>query len=416
MRFIYTFGIYCYALGVRIAALFNPKAKLMVAGWKHTFGRLALAPVGQDRTVWFHASSLGEYEQARPVLNAFRQQHPDYKVCVTFFSPSGYEVRKNTPEADFVCYLPMDTRANARRFVNLLRPTVAFFVKYDYWFNYLEQLRLRDIPTYMFSAIYRPNQYFFRWYGTWYLRHLKMCFRHIFVQNETSLTLLQTHGIGHCSIAGDTRFDRVHQIVEAAECNEAVEAWLAGYDGHVLVGGSTWPPDEQILAHVREVHGDWFPGRIILAPHVISEEHLRQIERLFPDSVRYSQLTGESGNARVLIIDNIGMLSALYRYGDVAYIGGGFGRGIHNILEAVTFGKPVVFGPNYHKFQEACDIIARGGGWSIRGESDLEEGELKRLMTDPDAYRKAAEACRRYMEENLGATEKILSQVTSNNL
>lgn len=422
MRFIYTFGIYCYALGVRIAALFNPKAKLMVAGWKHTFGRLALAPVGQDRTVWFHASSLGEYEQARPVLNAFRQQHPDYKVCVTFFSPSGYEVRKNTPEADFVCYLPMDTRANARRFVNLLRPTVAFFVKYDYWFNYLEQLRMRGIPTYMFSAIYRPDQYFFRWYGTWYMRQLKDCFHHIFVQNETSLKLLQTHGVDHCSIAGDTRFDRVHQIVEAAERNEVVEAWLEGYDGKVLVCGSTWPPDEEALVAVRKANADWFPGRIILAPHVIGEEHLRQIERLFPDSVRYSRLVGSpeegnsglSGKAGVLIIDNIGILSKLYRYGDVAYIGGGFGRGIHNILEAVTFGKPVVFGPNYHKFQEACDIIARGGGWSYQRHEAL-QAALETLLRDDVAYARAVEACHRYMEENLGATEKILSQVNPNN-
>ena len=416
MRFIYTFGILCYALGVRIAALCNPKARLMVKGWKRTFGRLAMAPVGKDRTAWFHASSLGEYEQARPVLNEFRRRHPEYKVCVTFFSPSGYEVRKDTPEADFVCYLPMDTPANARRFINLLRPTVAFFVKYDYWFNYLEQLRLRDIPTYMFSAIYRPKQYFFRWYGGWYLRHLKLCFSHIFVQNDTSLTLLQGQGIGHCSIAGDTRFDRVHAIAQEARRFPEVEAFLARRPkGRVLMAGSSWEPDERNLKSYLDHAGEGLT--LILAPHVLGENHLSAIERLFGKErcTRHSQLAERQESTQVLIIDNIGMLSSLYRYADVAYIGGGFGRGIHNILEAVTFGKPVVFGPNYHKFQEARDIIACGGGWSYHHADELQTA-LDSLLGDTAAYEQASAACLRYMEKNLGATDKILSLVKVNNI
>ena len=421
MRIIYTIGICFYTLGIRLAALFgHEKARQMVEGWKRW--PQEVAKLSHDcPTVWYHAASLGEFEQARPVLEEYRRRHPDHQVLVTFFSPSGYEIRKNYALADAVCYLPMDTPSNARRVVEAVNPDVVFFVKYEFWYNYLNTLRRHGVPTYIFSAIFRPEQYFFKPWGRWFVRQLRDCFTHLFVQNEESLALLRSHGISHCSLAGDTRFDRVHQIAQAAESNAVAESFLEGYEGKVLVAGSTWPPDEQVLAHVRETNGDWFPGRIILAPHMINEEHLKGIEELFPDSVRYSVLNkGDSQPdtqhstqkpPKVLIVDNIGLLSKLYRYADVAYIGGGFGVGIHNILEAVTFGKPVFFGPNYEKFQEAHDIIARGGGWSIHGEYDMEEGDFKRLMTDDRALLAASQACIDYMSANLGSTDKIFNTI-----
>lgn len=394
-----------YTLGIRVVALCGHRnAQLMVKGWKAESGKWKVE--SGKPTVWFHAASLGEFEQARPVLEAFRERHPDYKVLVTFFSPSGYEVRKNYAGADTVRYLPMDTPRNVRRFLDFYKPDVVFFVKYEFWFNYLGALKKRGIPTYIFSAIFRKDQYFFKWYGGWFRRQLKDCFTHLFVQNAESLQLLRSHGIEACSIAGDTRFDRVHQIALAAEGNEVVDRWLEGSrECKVLVAGSTWPPDEELLSKVTT------ELKIILAPHVINEEHLRQVERLFPDSVRYSVLKGskDTNNSKVLIIDNIGMLSKLYRYADVAYIGGGFGVGIHNILEAVTFGKPVLFGPNYHKFQEAHDIIARGGGWSVKDGTS--NAVLERLLTDEEAYQKASQACTDYMNENLGSTDIILKEI-----
>lgn len=413
MRILYTIGIWFYTLGVRMAALCgHEKARQMVDGWKQWPKEVAKLS-HQRHTVWFHAASLGEFEQARPVLEEYRRRHPDHQVLVTFFSPSGYEIRKNYDKADAICYLPMDTPRNVRRFVLEADPNTVFFVKYEFWYNYLGELKKRGISTYIFSTIFRQEQYFFKWYGGWFRKQLKECFKHLFVQNEESLKLLQGIGIEHCSLAGDTRFDRVHQIAQAAEPDAVAESFLKGYEGKVLVGGSTWPPDEQLLAHVRETNGDWFPGRTILAPHVISEEHLQAIEKLFPDSVRYSILkdTKNPKDSKVLIIDNIGILSKLYRYADVAYIGGGFGVGIHNILEAVTFGKPVFFGPNYHKFQEARDIIARGGGWNLCGDNDPAVDELRLLMTNPEAYQRASQACTEYMRQNLGSTEKILSSI-----
>ncbi len=412
MRILYSLGIRCYSAGVHVASLFNPKAKQMVAGWRRTFGRLSVAPVGKGRTAWFHASSLGEFEQARPVLEEFRRRHPDYKVCVTFFSPSGFEVRKDYPQADFVCYLPMDTRANAIRFVNLLRPTVAFFAKYDFWFNYLEQLRQRNVPTYIFSAIFRPNQYFFKWYGKWFLKQVGGCFTHLFVQNEESMGLLQTHGIRQVSIAGDTRFDRVHAIAQEANCNEKVEHFLKNHEGDaVLLAGSSWEPDEEYLIRYLQHRKEGLV--LIMAPHVIGKSHLEWIKKSLPDDepcTIYTQMGEADPRSRVLIIDNMGMLSSLYRYAHVAYIGGGFGAGIHNILEAVTFGKPVVFGPNYRKFKEACDMTNQQGGYSFDRYEQL-EATLDKLFDNEEAYQQASQQCTQYMQNNLGATGRILALV-----
>lgn len=415
MRIIYTIGIWFYAMGVRLAALFgHRKARLMAKGWRHW--RDELAGLDERSVVWFHASSLGEFEQARPVIERYLELHPDVQLLLTFFSPSGLEVRKNYPKAQVVCYLPPDLPYTVFWFViRLIDLKAAFFVKYDFWFNYLKKLHSSDIPTYLFSSIFRPSQYFFKPWGRWYLRQIKECYTHIFVQNEESLQLLRSHGIEQCSIAGDTRFDRVHQIAVAAEHDEVVEAFLRGHDGKVLVAGSTWPPDEELIAKLDAGKSRL---KIILAPHVISEEHLHAIEKLFPTSVRYSTIKGQIAQntpitpAEILIIDNIGLLSKLYRYATVAYIGGGFGVGIHNILEAVTFGKPVLFGPNYHKFQEARDILACGGGMCHRNYDELEQ-HLCRLLDDSEAYNKASDACLTYMQQNLGSTDKILSTIES---
>ena len=400
MRFLYSHGIYLYTLGVHLASLWNSKARLMCQGWK------AEVPSLEGRTAWFHASSLGEFEQARPVLEQFKAQHPDYKIVVTFFSPSGYEVRKNYTGADHILYLPMDTRRNARRWVERISPSVVFFVKYDFFFNYLHELQRRQVPTYIFSAIFRPSHYFFQWYGGWFCRQLH-CYSHLFVQNEESLHLLQSHGITQCSLAGDTRFDRVHHIALAAKRYPEIEAFIEGHP--VLMAGSSWLPDEQHIKHFLDHYeGDL---RLILAPHVIDEEHLQAIEALFGKHrcVRYSELKPGS-DKEVLIINNFGMLSSLYRYATVAYVGGAFGHGLHNILEALTFGKPVCFGPKYDKFQEAKDILALEGGFSYTDRDDLAR-QLTLWFTNNDAYRKASQTCLDYVERNLGSTSIILNTI-----
>lgn len=408
MRLLYTIGIWFYTLGIRLAALGgHSKARLMVHGWDATNGKQRTE---SGEWVWFHAASLGEFEQARPVLESYRKRHPDHHVAVTFFSPSGYEVRKHYPQADAILYLPPDLPCAVRRFLDTWRPSAAFFVKYEFWYNYMGELRRRNTPTYLFSSIFRPEQYFFKPWGQWFVRQLRECYTHIFVQNDESLRLLKSHGIDHCSLAGDTRFDRVHQIALDTEGDAVVERFLQGHDGPVLIAGSTWPPDEELIAGCNAGSASW---KVILAPHVISEEHLKQIEQLFPDSIRYSVLNRQStpnAPTSTLIIDNIGLLSKLYRYATVAYIGGGFGVGIHNILEAVTYGKPVLFGPNYHKFQEAHDIIARGGGFSHHDASSLQHN-LALLLDQPDTYRKASQACLDYMEANLGSTDIILDTI-----
>ena len=349
MRQLYTLGIRIYTAGIRVAAHFgHQKARQMTRGWRTW--RQAVEGIDPERpTAWFHASSLGEFEQARPVLEAYRSAHPDHQVLVTFFSPSGYEVRKNYPLADAICYLPPDTPKNVRALLDATRPDIAFFVKYDFWYNYLGELRRRNVATYLFSSIFRPGQYFFKPWGKWFLRQLGLCYRHLFVQNEESLQLLKAHGIAHCSLAGDTRYDRVQQI-----------------------------------------------------------------ERLFPDSVRYSAIKDskdprEFTDRKVLIIDNIGLLSKLYRYADVAYIGGGFGVGIHNILEAVAYGKPVVFGPNWNKFQEAHDILELGGGMTVDEHPDV--SFLRKLFTDEEVYRAASDNCLELMQRNLGSTDIILKTI-----
>ena len=406
---MYNLLIKIYSALIHLSVPFNQKAKEWVNGRKGLFAMLEKIEHG-DGIVWFHCASLGEYEQAIPLIINLKLQHPNNKILVTFFSPSGFNHRRNIGEVDYYAYLPADTRRNASRFLDIVKPVCAIFCKYDFWFNFIKIMYDRNIPQFFVSSIFRKNQYFFKWYGGWFRKQLGRCFEHLFVQNEESLKLLKSHGVSQCSLAGDTRFDRVHQIALAAEGDAVAESFLDGYDGKVMVAGSTWPPDEELISKLRIENPEL---RIILAPHVINEEHLKQIEGLMPDSIRYSRLSNEPGSpntSRVLIIDNIGLLSKLYRYADVAYIGGGFGVGIHNILEAVTFGKPVLFGPNHRKFKEACDIIALGGGFS-HIDGDTLARNITPLLTDNDAYRRASQACTSYMEVNLGSTDKILATI-----
>ena len=405
---LYNIGIALYGAGVRVASVWDEKARLMVKGWRRVWETVT---VEDGKVAWFHVSSLGEFEQARPVIKRFREEHGEYKVWVTFFSPSGYEVRKDYGEAERVTYLPMDTPRNARRLVEKIRPEVAFFVKYDFWFNMLKELQGRGVQTFLFSAIFRESQYFFKPYGGWFRRALG-CYSHIFVQNEESLKLLRESGVEWCSRAGDTRFDRVREIAQQSDGDRKVERFVKGGTGRCIVAGSSWEPDEEMLKRYMDECGEAL--RVVLAPHVISENHVEKIERLMGKEVcvRYSQMdegTDVSGK-RVLIIDNIGLLSRIYRYADVAYIGGGFGRGIHNILEAITYDVPVVFGPNHRKFQEALDIIRLGGGVGYSRYEELKEA-MERLLGDEAERRRASEVCRRYVAENIGSTERIMETV-----
>jgi len=413
MRTLYSIGIGFYYAGVGIASRFNDKAKQLWNGWHNWRKKVHFDTLGDGKVAWFHASSLGEFEQARPVLEQFRKEHPDFKVCLTFFSPSGYTVRSNYQGADLVMYLPPDTRRNARHLIERMHPNVAFFVKYDFWFNYMEQLSRRHIPFYLFSAIFRPSQYFFRPWGRWFAQQLKS-YRHLFVQNDESIQLLNSINVTQCSIAGDTRFDRVHDIAQQAKPNEVVDCFLSGYNGPILIAGSSWEPDEEHIQHFLSSYDS--PLKVIIAPHVINERHLTFIEVLYGKDrcVRFSQIRDNATNHpeayKILIIDNIGLLSALYHYASVAYIGGGFGKGIHNILEAATFGCPTCFGPNYQKFQEAHDLIAVGGAHSYNNSEQLTK-ILTTWLDSPDAYSQAHQACLQYMEQHLGATSAILEVI-----
>lgn len=405
---MYNIGIALYGAGVGVASIWNEKARLMARGWRRVW---KTESVEEGKVAWFHVSSLGEFEQARPVVRRFREEHGEYRVWVTFFSPSGYEVRKECEEAERVTYLPMDTLGNARRLVEKIRPAVAFFVKYDFWFNMLRELQGRGVPTFLFSAIFREGQYFFKPYGGWFRRQLG-CFSHIFVQNEESLKLLRESGVEWCSKAGDTRFDRVREIAQRSDGDRKVERFVAGGAGRLIVAGSSWEPDEEMLKRYMDESGREL--RVVLAPHVISESHLEKIERMMGKEacVRYSQVDEGTDMAgkRVLIIDNIGLLSRIYRYAEVAYIGGGFGRGIHNILEAITYDVPVVFGPNHRKFQEALDIVRLGGGAGYSRYEELKEA-MDKLLGDEEERQRASEVCRGYVSENIGSTDRIMETV-----
>lgn len=393
-------------MGVAVASLFNEKVRKMWRGEREAFGVLGRSVDHNAKYAWFHASSLGEFEQGRPIMERLRREHPEYKILLTFFSPSGYEVRKNYEGADIICYLPLDTYYNARRFLNLVHPEVAFFIKYEFWWNYLHILKHRNVPVYSVSCIFRPNQVFFRWYGHTYSNVLK-CFTRFFVQNDVSRQLLGSLGITDVDITGDTRFDRVLQIKSQARHLPLVEAFRQGHK--VFVAGSSWPPDEDLFIRFFNQHKEW---KLIIAPHVIGEDHLRQIiSKLQLKAVRYTEATEETArDAECLIIDCFGLLSSIYGYGDVAYVGGGFGVGIHNVLEAAVWDMPVIFGPNNERFQEARDLLASGGGRQVDGYEGFEK-LMSAYISDDNVRRADGEKAGSYVKAKAGATDKILAAV-----
>lgn len=407
MHSLYNIAIRLYVFGIHLAAPFVPKAAKWVEGrrrWKDDLAR-RLAPLGSARLLWMHVSSLGEFEQGRPVLEKFHEAFPDWRIVLSFFSPSGFELRKDYPLADIVTYLPSDTPANAAAFLDILRPNAAIFVKYDFWANYLLELRKRQVPTLLVSALFRPSQPFFQPYGRLW-RDMLHCFDHIFVQNEDSARLLR--GIladERVTVAGDTRVDRVLRIASQAPENALVQVF-AGSSPAIIVG-SSWEADEALLAGL--LRDTAFQGvKCIIAPHEPSKKRVQAILRHFEDAVPYSVFQPEmSQSTRVLVIDNVGMLNTLYRYGRWAYIGGGFGKGIHNTLEPAAFGLPIIFGPKFEKFEEARQFIAEGAAFSVQGADSLQAAFQK--LQDAGQYERATVALRRYLEHNQGASEAALT-------
>ena len=396
-------------IGVAIASLFNKKVKKMWAGERQAVKVLKEKVDPEARYIWFHAASLGEFEQGRPLIEHLRETHPEYKILLTFFSPSGYEVRKNYEGADIICYLPLDTIRNARRFLRAVKPVMAFFIKYEFWYNYLHILQHRGVPTYSVSSIFRPDQIFFQWYGRQYGRVLK-CFTHFFVQNMESKALLAKLGITDVDVVGDTRFDRVLQIKEASKQLPIVEQFTA-HAQKVFVAGSSWLPDEEIFIKYFDIHKDW---KLIIAPHVISDEHLSQIFELLKGRrvVRYTQATEENvKDAEVLIIDCFGLLSSIYHYGTVSYVGGGFGVGIHNVLEAAVWDIPVVFGPNNKHFQEAQGLMLVQGGFEIKDYQSFRD-LMMRFETDASFLQNAGENGGAFVKSRAGATAKVMENVS----
>ena len=439
---MYNIAIYIYLIGVAIGSLFNKKIKKMWRGEREAVDLLKEKVDPTAKYVWFHAASLGEFEQGRPLIEQLRATHPEYKILLTFFSPSGYEVRKNYEGADIVCYLPLDTIRNARRFLRAVHPVMAFFIKYEFWYNYLHILRHRGVPVYSVSSIFRPGQVFFKWYGRNYAKVLR-CITHFFVQNEVSLQLLKGIGIDEATVVGDTRFDRVLQIKEQSKELPIVEAFK-GINGKgsackeelsedackkdlsedackeelsengskgckVFVAGSSWQPDEDIFIRFFNDHPDW---KLIIAPHVIGEDHLAYIlDKLQMKAVRYTQATEKSAaEARCLIIDCFGLLSTIYRYGEIAYVGGGFGVGIHNVPEAAVWGVPVLFGPNNKRFQEAQDLLACKGSFEVT-DYDSFNTIISRLISDDQFRQQCGEASANYVKSRSGATHIIMKSV-----
>ena len=403
---IYNLAMYILELGIKLAALFSDKPAKMVKGHREVFDLLMSKIDRNARYIWFHAASLGEFEQGRPLIERIRKEYPQYKILQTFFSPSGYEVRKNYDGADIVCYLPIDTPSNVKKFVDLVNPCMVFFVKYEFWQNYLNTLYKKGIPVYSVSSIFRPGQIFFRWYGKSYQRVLKT-FAHLFVQNEESKTLLAGIGVNHTTVVGDTRFDRVLDICAAAKQLPLVQKFKG--DALTFVAGSSWGPDEDIFIPYFNARPEM---KLVIAPHVVSDGHLKEIEsKLQRSCIRYTQATeGNVGQADCLIIDCYGLLSSIYRYGEISYIGGGFGVGIHNVLEAAVYGIPVIFGPNNKKFREAQHLLANKGGFEIHGFEDFEQ-LMNKFLNDEAYLGLSGKAAGDYVKGNAGAMELIMNQV-----
>lgn len=405
MKLLYTISIYDYLFAIRFASLFNSKAKLWIDGRKNIFNKIQSSINGnQSSIVWIHCASLGEFEQARPLIEKLKTKNEKIKILLTFFSPSGYEVRKNYTGADYIFYLPIDTPNNAKQFIEIVKPTAVFFVKYEFWFNYLNELKKQSIPTYLISGIFREEHYFFKKYSFWFLKQLH-CFTHFFLQDEKSKQLLNSNGFENTTVSGDTRFDRVFEIAQHTKPIEIIAKFSE--NKNVLIAGSTWAEDEKIIASYKLQN-----LKLIIAPHEISEATIQSVFNLFSNYkiVRYSQAkTDDISDYQILIIDNIGILSSVYQYGTIAFVGGGFGKGIHNILEPATFGLPIVFGPKFQKFIEAKELIDLGGAFAIKNETDFEK--TMQQLSDIEILKSASVISKNYIASRIGATDKILNSI-----
>lgn len=406
MKFLYNLAINIFTLLVTLAAPFNSKAALWVRGRKDWRKNFPVNKMQGDKTLWIHCASLGEFEQGRPVIESIKKQVPGIKILLTFFSPSGYEIRKNYSEADYVCYLPADTPSNAAEFIRLADPSFVIIVKYEFWNNYISELHKKDIPLYLISGIFRPEQHFFKWYGSFF-REILRKFKIIFVQDKASAELLAKAGLMNVIVAGDTRFDRVVMIAGNARDIPVLENFRN--NEKLLLAGSSWKPDEEIIAEYINMHAGAM--KYVFAPHEIEKENIERLEGLIKvKSVRFSQYNESMADARVLIIDNIGMLSSAYRYAHIAVIGGGFGKGIHNILEAACWGIPVIFGPNHGKFREAVDLIKEKGAITFDSLENFSE-ILNKWLNDESSYLKSADSASAYVSKNTGATGIILEKI-----
>ncbi len=406
---LYNLGIRLMSAAMHVASLWSPKSLKWVNGRKGIFDRLDTAINPHDRICWIHAASLGEFEQGRPIIEEIKEHHPEYTIVLTFFSPSGYEIRKGYRGADYIFYLPADTPDNMRRFIKVLHPEIAIFVKYEFWLNCLNELHKAGSKVYLVSSIFRRNSVFFRWYGGAFRRCLRT-FKEIFVQDENSKSLLAQIGINNVTVAGDTRFDRVAAINGSMKRIPLIDEFKCGK--RAFIAGSTWEPDEDLLRPVIERHKEL---KFIIAPHVIDKEHIKRLTDMFGDRmVRFTYCSETPGydysGKQILLIDTIGYLSSAYRYASFAYIGGGFGAGIHNTLEAATFGLPVAFGTNYHKFKEAKDLISLGAARSVADSAELESW-LCGFLKDEKSYEKACKTSAEYINTHKGATGIIMSAI-----
>lgn len=405
MRLLYNFGIGLFNVIVHLASLFNEKAKLLVKGRSETIKKLEYLSFTKP-VIWFHAASLGEFEQGRPIIESIKKRFPDRVILLTFFSPSGYEVRKNYSFADYVLYLPGDTNRNAHYFINKIKPEMAFFIKYEFWYHYLRTLNERNIPVYGISVIFRKHQPFFKWYGVWFKKMLSF-YTKLYLQDKKSEELYNQIGYTNCEVCGDTRFDRVLEISESIKDIEIARRFVDNCN-KVIVAGSTWVKDEILIARYINQHPD---VKIIIAPHEVHEEHVLKLESLFHvPKFRYTQAPHNVEDFQVMVVNTIGLLSSLYRYGNIAYIGGGFGKGIHNTLEAATFGMPVIFGPKFKKFKEAVDLIEVGGGYSVSNYDALDE-QLVALFRDDTSLVESGNSAVGYVKSMSGATKIIMKEV-----
>lgn len=408
MNSLYNFGIKAYRTGAKLVARRNVKASKMISGQNETFERLKEKINKSDKYIWFHAASLGEFEQGRPLIEKIKRESPEFKILLTFFSPSGYEVRCNYPMADVVCYLPFDTSANARRFVDLVNPVAAVFIKYEFWGNYLQALRRKGIPTFLISSIFRPSQSFFKWWGGMF-RGMLRCYSHIFVQDESSRKLLGSIDVDNVTVCGDTRFDRVTDVMRATRHIEGMDEFRNDSPVTMIVG-SSWEADEDVYIPWLKQHPE---VKAVIAPHEFNAERLAALkERLGCGAVLLSEIdnhTVSPHDCRYVIVDSFGLLSSLYRYGDVAYVGGGFGAGIHNLNEAAVYGIPVIFGPNNAKFKEAQDLKACGGGIEVDGQEKF--NEVMDMLCNADERGRRGKLAGGYIASHIGATDRIYSHI-----